>query len=82
MLCSKHLCDAKLIALLFIFFNVLTKFDVKIAFLKRYILELSTLWWDCISRRERGRRGEGSTDEQPLSDKPPLIRCGETYSTW
>ena len=22
------------------------------------------------------------TDEQPLSDKPPLIRCGETYSAW
>ena len=22
------------------------------------------------------------TDEQPLSDKPPLIRYGETYSVW
>ena len=22
------------------------------------------------------------TDEQPLSIKPPLIRCGETYSAW
>ena len=28
---------------------------------------------------EAGRRG---TDEQSLSDKPPLIRCGETYCTW
>ena len=25
------------------------------------------------------RRG---TDEQPFSDKPPFIRCGETYNTW
>ena len=31
----------------------------------------------------RQRRGEGGgTDEQPLSDKPPLKRCGETYITW
>ena len=22
------------------------------------------------------------TDEQPLSDKPPLIQCRETYSAW
>ena len=26
-------------------------------------------------------KGEG-TDEQPLSDKPLLIRCGEINSTW
>ena len=38
------------------------------------------VWWDCISRRGRGRGGEGSTDEQPLSDQVLLIRCGETYS--
>ena len=24
---------------------------------------------------------EGVTDEQPFSDKTPLIRCGGTYST-
>ena len=36
-----------------------------------------TVWWGKISRRGRGR-GKG-TDEQPLSDKPPLTRCGETY---
>ena len=28
---------------------------------------------------EAGRRG---TNEQPMPDKPPLIRCGETYRTW
>ena len=22
------------------------------------------------------------TDEQPLSEKPPLIRCRETHSAW
>ena len=32
-----------------------------------------------ISLRNRG--GEGGTDEQPLSDKPPLIRCGEICIT-
>ena len=32
--------------------------------------------------RGRSRGGEGGTDEHPVSDKPPLIRCGETYSTW
>ena len=34
-------------------------------------------------RRGRGRGGEGGgTDEQHLPDKPPLIRCGETYCNW
>ena len=27
---------------------------------------------------KREREG-GGTDEEPVSDKPPLIRCGETY---
>ena len=27
----------------------------------------------------KGKRGKGGTDEEVLSDKPPLIRCGETY---
>ena len=26
--------------------------------------------------------GKGGTDEQVLSNKPPLIRCLETYSAW
>ena len=38
------------------------------------------VWWGFISRRGRGRGGEEGTEEQPLSDKPPLIRCGETNS--
>ena len=32
--------------------------------------------------RGRSSGGEGGTDEQPVFDKPPLIRCGETCSTW
>ena len=33
-------------------------------------------------RRGRSRGGEGGgTDKKHLSDKPPLIRCGETYCT-
>ena len=38
-------------------------------------------WWGCISKRGRGRGGKEGTDEQPLSDKPSLMRCGEAYST-
>ena len=30
----------------------------------------------------RDRGAEGDTDEQPLSDKPPLVQSGETYSAW
>ena len=48
-----------------------------------------TLFWIWLfggeeqPRRGRGRGGEGGgTDEQHLSDKPPLIECGETYCTW
>ena len=33
----------------------------------------------CQGGDEAEARG---TDEQPLSDKPPLIRCGENYSAW
>ena len=38
--------------------------------------------WGIISRTGRDRGGEGDTNEQLLSDKPPLIQYGETYSTW
>ena len=34
-----------------------------------------------LLRRGRGRSGGEDTNEQPLPDKPPLKRCGETYST-
>ena len=33
-------------------------------------------------REETAEAGRQSTDEQPLSDTPPLTRCGETCSTW
>ena len=39
------------------------------------------VWWGCISKRGRGRGGVGDTDEQFLSDKPLLIRCGKMCST-
>ena len=41
---------------------------MKTAFQYRSILELSTedmaVWWGCISKRGRGRGGEGDTDDQ------------------
>ena len=47
-----------------------------------YLLLNVAVWWDCILRRGRGRGREGDTDEQPLSDKPPLTWCEETYGIW
>ena len=38
------------------------------------------VWW---AKYQVGDEAEArGTDEQPLSDKPPLIRLGETYSAW
>ena len=60
--------------------------QVQTAFLYGCILELPHFKYGCLvgqPRRGGGRGGEGGdTDEQPLSDKPLLIRCGETYCTW
>ena len=39
------------------------------------------VWWGSVSSREEAAAGEDN-GEQPLSDKPPLIQCGETCSTW
>ena len=37
----------------------------------------------CEAKFQGGDAAEArGKDEQPLSDKPPLIRCGETYSAW
>ena len=37
----------------------------------------------CEAKYEGGNKVEAwGTDEQPLSNKPPLIRCGEIYSAW
>ena len=62
------------------------KSEAKTAFLYRCILELPYFEYGCLEgqpRRGRGRGGEGGgTDEQPLFDKPSLIRCGEIYCTW
>ena len=55
---------------------------MKTAFQYQYILELSTFKHGCFVglhmiegkvKRERG----GGIDEEPVSDKPLLIRCGE-----
>ena len=36
-----------------------------------------------VAKGGTGRGGEGGgTFEQHISDKPTLIRCGETYCTW
>ena len=59
------------------------KFEVKTAFLYQCLLEVRYFLYGCMvgqRRKGRGRGGEGGgTDEQDLSDKPPLIRCGECY---
>ena len=49
-------------------------------------MELSTFEYNClvglhIKEGKKYRWGRG-TDEQSLPDKPSLIRCGESYSTW
>ena len=62
------------------------KFEVKTAFLYQCFPELPYFVYGCLvgqPRRGRGRGGEGrGADEQHLSDKLSLIRCGETYCTW
>ena len=60
--------------------------EVKTTFLYQCILKLPYFEYGCLvgatKERKRQRRGGGATDDQPLSDKPALIRCGETYCTW
>ena len=56
---------------------------MKTEFPYRYILELPTLEHRCLvgAKYQGGDEAEAKgRDEQSLSDKPPLIQCGETYS--
>ena len=40
------------------------------------------VWWAAYQIGKEGEaRRWGAVMSNPLSDKPPLIRCGETYST-
>ena len=62
-------------------------FEVKTGFLYRCTLELPHFEYGClvglhIKEGKRQMQGGGGTDDQPLSDKPPLIQCGETWSMW
>ena len=41
-----------------------------------------TNYWGCISKTGRDRGKQGGTEEQPLSNKPPLMQFEEAYSTW
>ena len=55
---------------------------MKTAFPYRYIPELPSFAYGCLVRlniKEGGEVEARGTDEQPLSDKPPLMRCGKTY---
>ena len=80
----KFLCDAKLITPLLIFW-----FLVKIWSENSISIQINTgithFWiWLFGGAKYKGRdeaEAKG-TDEQPFSDKPPLIRCGQTYSAW
>ena len=63
------------------------KFEAKTAFLYQCILELTYSEYGCLVGKScqggEGRDEEGGgTGEQHLSDKPPLIRCGQTYCAW
>ena len=85
-ICLKFLCDAELIMPL-LFLNISSKslkwkqhFYTDTSW--NYLFLNMAVWWGYISRRKKRRDRDGGTDEQPLSDKPPLIRCGENYSIW
>ena len=46
----------------------------------KYLLLNMAVWW---AKYQGGDEAEArGTDEQPLSDKAPLIQRGETYSAW
>ena len=49
-------------------------------------MELSPFEYGCFEEVQikdwKRQRWGGGTDKQPLSDKLPLIQCGETYNTW
>ena len=56
---------------------------MKTAFPYRQISELPTFEYGSLVGVKYQGGGEAEakgTDKQQLSDKPPLIRCGETYS--
>ena len=80
----KFLCDAKLITPLLIFW-----FLVKIWSENSISIQINTgitHFWICLfggaKYKGRDEAEAKGTDEQPFSDKPPLIRCGQTYSAW
>ena len=51
------------------------------AFPYRYILELPTFEYSCLMGLNI-KEGTRQRQSAPLSDMPPLIRCGETYGVW
>ena len=58
---------------------------MKTTFPYRGTLELATFEYGCLARAKYEGCDEAEArgrDEQPLSVKLPLIRCGETYSAW
>ena len=62
-------------------------FEVKTAFLYQCILELPFFEYGCLAGKssQGGEEAEAereATDKQHLSNKPPFIRCGETYCIW
>ena len=85
--CLKFLCDAKLITPLFIFLIFLVKSwsenSISIPIGQGNIYFWIWLFGGAAylgQGQEEVRGRGGDTDEQTLSDKQPLIRCGETYN--
>ena len=66
-------------------------FSLANLFIRMYVFFLQTIFalkdralWLFVGTKYPGEEEAEAmgTDEQPLSDKPPLIRYEETYSTW
>ena len=81
--CLKFLCDVLITQLLIFRFLVKICHENRISILMHSGITSFWIWlFSGAKYQGRGKAGARGTNEQPLSDKPLLIRCGETHSTW
>ena len=80
----KFFWDAKLITPLLIFyFLVIIWSENSISIQLHSEIIYFWIWLFGGAKYQGGDKAEArGTDEQPFSDKPSLIRCGEIYSAW